>query len=385
MIGHKLCEVLKHGGLGRALEILNERRTTGASFRSFTYSWPKNVALVKKSERKACQHFFVPHLDASRAYGGIVTIVEIALKSARNKNHIHFVLCDAKGSLEAIPLMAGLKNHEWLELRHQFTLSDFSKKSAIKIDISSSDTFVATAWWTKLALDRAKPTLENARIFYLIQDDESLFYDCHDVIEQELSQLAKESYKGSFHAIINSQFLADYFISQNILNPKKLASWTVIPPHIQEKYFYSDPQLKKEKIIFVYARPDVRRNRFDLCVNALKKVAPRIPADWRILAGGSLKSDIFLAPGLRIEAIGKLPFEDYAKLCRITSVALCLMECPHPSYPPLELGSSGAYVVCNKFGGRDYSVLGKQYLCCKLEANDIATKLGSAISMVDAR
>ena len=55
---------------------------------------------------------------------------------------------------------------------------------------------------------------------------------------------------------------------------------------------------------------------------------------------------------MRPHIVQNLPWLDYVKLVRRMDVGLCLMDTPHPSYPPLDLAASGAVVVTNQHGSK---------------------------------
>ena len=57
---------------------------------------------------------------------------------------------------------------------------------------------------------------------------------------------------------------------------------------------------------------------------------------------------IELPRGVRPNIVQNLPWVDYVKLVGRMDVGLCLMDTPHPTYPPLDLAASGAVVVTNK-------------------------------------
>jgi hypothetical protein len=185
-------------------------------------------------------------------------------------------------------------------------------------------------------------------------------------------------------AKVNSTFLAEYLRKLNLIQEaEKSGKLEVFEPFIDPNIFCNDKNVIKKKQIFVYARPEVRRNRFDLCVGALNLALKKIPKDWEIIGLGTLKKDWPLKNGRKIRAGSKLEFHNYVKFLKETPLSLCLMESPHPSHPPLEHAASGGVVVCNRFSVKDYSKLGPQYICSDLDAKSLANALELAVLKLD--
>jgi len=379
---YQLKSAFIHGGFGRLLEILTERRTQGYSTRHLTYSWPKQLRLHQHLSARQKRHYFIPHLNAAQTFGGIATLVQIAVADARAGHFVNFVLTDGPGNFDNIARVAKLSSEEWQTIGHRFSAELYHAQDVIDLVVSPFDTFVATAWWTKLTIEATNVPPE--KLTYIIQDYEVLFYDEGDPVEGELRQLAAKSYENPCHVKINSKFLADFLLQKQILKSWELASLEVFEPAIDPKLFFEDSSVTKKKQIFVYARPDVGRNRFDLCVEALKEAAPLIPADWKIFGLGSLRHDVELGNDHKVIAMSKLAFDDYVYFLKSTPLGLCLMESPHPSYPPLELAACGGLVVCNRYANKDYSLLGRRYMCSELEAQAIAKNIVRGVSLIDA-
>ncbi len=378
----RVKNLVQHGGLSRAFQVLQERHVLGYSTRALTYSWPKRFLFEEDLLQPRRRHYFLPHLLSSQTFGGIATILEHAVKDAQQGEFVHFVLFDAGGDFENIKKSTRLNDEEWEKIAHRFSASRFDSSLDIEFKISPYDTFVATAWWTKLSLDASG--IDRKKITYLIQDYEPLFYDDSDPIEAELRQLAKKSYEDVNRALINSHFLAEFLFANKILKEWELDSFEVFEPAVDPAVFFEDSSIDKRRQVFVYARPEVARNRFDLCVEALKIIAPQIPPDWEIFGLGTLKKDVDLGSGQRLIAKGKMPFDAYIRFLKETPLSLCLMESPHPSYPPLEAASCGSLVVCNRYANKDYATLGRRYLSCDLSAADLAQKLLLGLQIIDS-
>ena len=74
------------------------------------------------------------------------------------------------------------------------------------------------------------------------------------------------------------------------------------------------------------------------------------PTEWNIHFVGRELADMALPGNVRPIVWAKLPWSKYAELVSQMDLGLCLMDTPHPSYPPLDLAASGAAVVTNTHG-----------------------------------
>lgn len=340
----KIQSALKHGGPLRMAEIFSERLRHGYSFRSFTYSWPKNLRVHWDTNRPEREIFLIlPEVPSTKPpFGGIATALSLA--DEKTKQGFQIQLVDHSVSSETLELRCHPKAQFW-----------------------------ATAWWTRHTLATC-PEILSENITYLVQDYEPCFYDPLDPVELLAFEAAKETYNWPAHFLINSQFLADYLTLKNIVPEKARLSWTVFPPKIREDLFLPLPKSHKLRQVFVYARPEVRRNRFDLIVQVLNECVDFIPEDVELLGVGTLKKDILLSKNRKLKAVERMPLEKYAQMVRESPLGICLMEAPHPSYPPLELATAGNWVVCNRWETKDLSSLGPLFLSAELKVGDLSQK-----------
>jgi hypothetical protein len=76
------------------------------------------------------------------------------------------------------------------------------------------------------------------------------------------------------------------------------------------------------------------------------------PDEWNIHFVGRELPEMELPGGIRPSVWARLPWSAYAELVSTMDLGLCLMDTPHPSYPPLDLAASGAVVVTNTHGSK---------------------------------
>ncbi len=373
----QFASAMAHGGSSRLISVIWERLTQGYSTRSLSYSWPQSVQVVFSENQSVCVHYCVPHLESAATYGGIATILNWAFEDLKQGKNIHFVTFDSGGSLDTFRSAVKCSDQEWDLYKSKVSLQNLSQAKEKKIVANAQDVFVATAWWTKLSLEGQ---VSPEKLIYLIQDYEPLFYPhVDDPVENQLRALAQKSYDGRYHAMVNSAFLADFLLKHKICQLDKALSWKVFDCWIDTSVFKKDAQRSKKKQIFVYARPEVARNRFDLCVETLKKLSPHLGSGWKVYGLGTLKTSVDLGHGVLLEGKGKLNLQEYAQFLQETPISLCLMESPHPSYPPLEHAACGGIVVCNHYENKNYELLGPEFRSVQLHPIPLSEALIQAV------
>jgi hypothetical protein len=76
------------------------------------------------------------------------------------------------------------------------------------------------------------------------------------------------------------------------------------------------------------------------------------PGSWNIHFLGRDVPKVDLGAGTKVRRLEKLTWHDYRAVLRDMHLGLSLMASPHPSYPPLDLAASGAFVVTNSWPGK---------------------------------
>jgi len=110
---------------------------------------------------------------------------------------------------------------------------------------------------------------------------------------------------------------------------------------------------KAKADFFFYAQPNNDRNLYwrglEVINAAIRKGVLR-SAEWNLHFVGCDLCDMELPDTVRPTLWTKLPWYRYSELVSQMDLGLCLMDMPHPSYPPLDLAASGATVVTSTNG-----------------------------------
>ncbi len=249
-----------------------------------------------------------------------------------------------------------------------------------EVSASDNDFFLTTSWWgTRSALGAINPK----RIAYLLQEDERMFYPFGDDrlrCEETLSS-------PDIHFVINSQLLFEHMTT----GPDALANirrnGVFFEPAFPESHYYPaavsrSPGSKRN--FFFYARPFNERNLYwrglEAIGAALESGILR-PEDWNIYFVGRSIKPISLPRGVDPQIIENLSWSEYAALLRSIDLGLCLMDTPHPSYPPLDLAACGAVVVTNTRGLKTslhrYS---DNIICANPSVQSLANAIGAGIN-----
>lgn len=232
--------------------------------------------------------------------------------------------------------------------------------------IHANDFFIATAAYTALfaihALEQQDilfPGIER-RFAYFIQEFEPGF------VPWSLNYfLAKSTYLKSDRtvAVFNTRRLAEFFTRERIFFEKTFLFEPRLHPELTHKRNTSCPA-EKERLILVYARPNLIRNAFDLAVQGLRIWATHYPSarDWRIVSAGDAHDDIELVEGVVLQSLGKLGIEEYGDYLSRCWIGLTFMFLPHPGYPRMEMAAFNAWVITNKLEGDGFEDFGTNVL-----------------------
>lgn len=229
--------------------------------------------------------------------------------------------------------------------------------NANALPVRALDIFVVFNWWMSLNLE---PALRRQATHFerepmpkiqLIQEYEPGFYPF-----SAAHLLAREAMGGQWPiwAVLNTRELRDYWAAQG---HRAIREYVFEPRLNAQLRPFADrlAETEKQKILFVYGRPQILRNAFFLVERSLECWAQRHGAahpDWLLLSAGEEHEDVDLGAGHRLRSLGKMSLEDYAQLLRKTAIGLSLMVSPHPSYPPLEMAHFGVRVLTNAYANK---------------------------------
>jgi hypothetical protein len=304
-------------------------------------------------------NLLVPSINAQHYFGGIHTAIQVFEEMSRQFQACRIVLTDSTPDAAALARFSSYRLVDAAvdsdALRQVVPFADRYGKT---LPVARGDHWLATAWWTAHAAQRAaawqgKTYGTEGRLAYMIQDFEPGFYPW-----SSQSAMALATYRPSRDVgIFNTSLLADYFEAQGIGYTERLVFEPTINDGLREALAHARKnQAPRKRRIVVYARPSTPRNAFTLICEALRLWGWSDPLsqEWEIVAPGELSGDMDLGP-VRLRALGKLGIDAYADLLATSAVGLSLMVSPHPSYPPLEMAAFGMGVVTNGYANKDLS------------------------------
>ncbi len=306
---------------------------------------PLNVLMLRGSTRRL--NIVTDSVNSGSLFGGVGTALILGALLARRLNMpLRIVTRKEVSNAQNIDDVLRVNGIDWdqnIEFAHS------PHQNAACVPISEQDLFLTTSWWT------TKPALGSVpkqKIIYLLQEDERMFYPFGD----ERLRCRETLENGDVHFIVNSQLLFQHFISgcEPLRNFENKAVW--FEPAFPSSHYHAEPSRLNatgKRNFFFYARPQNARNLYYRgleSINAAIEERILTADEWEIYFAGRLLENVIFPGGITPTLMENLPWAEYAALVRQMDVGLCLMETPHPSYPPLDLAASGGVVVTNRHG-----------------------------------
>jgi hypothetical protein len=217
--------------------------------------------------------------------------------------------------------------------------------------LGDGDVVLTTSWWTTRS---ALGSVDASRILYLLQEDERMFYPFGD----DRLRCAETLSEPGLRILINTKMLFDHLVGGPDALPglRERSDWFAPAfPAIPEPDKEEAPRVAKGNFFF-YARPNNPRNLYWRgleVIDGAMRAGILAPEEWNFHFVGAKLPAIELPGGVRPIVSAVLPWSDYAKLVSKMDLGLCLMDTPHPSYPPLDLAAAGAVVVTNTHGSKE--------------------------------
>ena len=320
----------------------------------------KNLSFEPRvtAERRAACTVLVPTLNPTEIFAGVATALQLGLGLAQRGYPVRFISTDlpmvnAAASMGLLGDMLPASERDKTLARIELACG----VSTDSLDFAPDEKLVATAWWTAHLAQKilARPGMAPANFYYLVQDYEPNFYAWGTDFAG-----AVESYGMNCIPVFNTTILRDYFLSQGhgfggrtglafrpSIDIDRYAGLTRLPAQTRRR-------------IAVYGRPEVPRNMFPVCIEALAELVRGLDLtseEVEIVSVGLTHDPILLPKNLSIQSLGKLSIEDYPAFLATVDIGLSLMYSPHPSHLPIEMAAAGARVVTNSFGPKDLSTL----------------------------
>jgi O-antigen biosynthesis protein len=245
------------------------------------------------------------------------------------------------------------------------------------LNIYADELFITTSWWTTACTLAA---IAPARVLYVLQEDERMFYPAGDDQLHCLRTLRNPDMR----VVVNTHGLLAHLASSGLphLREQAVAFEPAFPHELYQRR--AQPAQAKCRLMF-YARPNHLRNLFYFGLEVIDQAVARgliNTAQWDILFVGAHVPAVTLCDGSVPSRHEQLPWQDYAALLGSIDVGLCLMFTPHPSYPPLDLAAAGGVVVTNRYGLKtDLSSYCENILCAELDIEAMLTALQQAMAL----
>lgn len=298
---------------------------------------PRSVTLV------------LPELDAAKVFAGIYTAIGFGC---------HFA---AAAGLPLRIIGMRVRSAAMLRAALDYVRREFASTGATVSELvdasrlpelvaSDRDVWIATHWATAHMLDVAcrLGRIDSSNVVYLVQDYEPGFFAwSSDYV------LARSTYRAGFQLVINSTPLQKFLEAENVNVDGSL----VFAPDLDLDRLADAARARRkaQSIRFLfYGRPSKPRNLFGIGVASLRLTArhfERTGVQASFVSAGETHASTALGDAHVLFAKGKVPWSEYFALLSQSDVVLSLQQSPHPSHPPLDAVTSGAYAVTNELGG----------------------------------
>jgi glycosyltransferase involved in cell wall biosynthesis len=351
---------------------------------------PLELARAEDAPRRI--NILIPTIDIEHFFGGYIAKLNLARRLAERGLRVRIVTVDPVGALPP-GWRRTLESYSGLEGLFDRVEVAFGRRPDA-LEVSPSDGFVATTWWTAHIAADAVRALGNARFVYLIQEYEPFTFPMGTY-----AALAAQSYRHPHFALYSSELLREYFRRHAIgvfaggegAGERASASFQNAITPVRAPTAAELGERSSRRLLF-YARPEehAARNMFELGVLALSRAARDgvFQRGWELLGIGSI------APGRRIALGGGAtltvqPRSDqaaYGELLREHDVGLALMYTPHPSLVPIEMASAGMLTVTNSFECKTpqaLSAISSNLITAEPSVDGVAAALQEAVTGVE--
>lgn len=334
-------------------------------------------------------NLLIPSIESKDIYGGVSTALRFFEIIKEYSPHARILVTDGRIQYFDQVKFRDYKLNDPLFDTTGNTILDLHDRNNITIDVSAGDIFLASAWWTAYI---ARPLIywqrehykqETKPLFYIIQDYEPGFYSW-----SSRYMMAESTYRADVPtvAIFNTGILQEYFERLGYSFFRKYHFEPTINPLLLNRAKEAQKTKRSSPFqLFVYGRPSVPRNAFDIIILALQLWVNSYPhaKHWNLVSAGEKHPEIPLGKGIKLVSVGKLTLEDYAKELTRSSVGLSIMISPHPSYPPLEMAAFGLEVVTNCFANKNLSERSKSIISVEsMSPESISSALSDACNRV---
>jgi hypothetical protein len=307
-------------------------------------------------------NLLIPTIDLDHFFGGYIGKLNFAMRLADRGERVRIVTVDPVGPLPS-SWQRKLESYSGLDGLFGRVEVVFGRESA-GIEVSRSDRFVATTWWTAHIAQDALRRLGGERFLYLIQEYEPFTFPMGTY-----AALAAESYGFPHTALFSTELLRDWFRRSGTgVYGDGMSAGDARSAVFQNAITAVEPPTAGElagrgtRSLLFYARPELHaaRNMFEMAMLALERAAVEGAfTGWELHGIGTVntRERLTLGHGTSLELVPRHEQGAYAELLRSHDVGLSLMYTPHPSLVPIEMASAGMLAVTNSFENKTPEVM----------------------------
>jgi glycosyltransferase involved in cell wall biosynthesis len=345
------------------------------------------LELAPRDDAPERVNILIPTIDLEHFFGGYIAKFNLASRLAERGLRVRLVTVDPVAPLPGA-WQRTLESYSGLDGFFERVEVAFGRESQ-GVEVSRSDRFIATTWWTAHIADAARRSLGGERFLYLIQEYEPFTFPMGT-----FAALATESYSLPHNALFSTELLRDYFRRHGIgvyasgreEGDARSAAFenaiTALPRPSAEEL-----AARGTRRLLFYARPEphAARNMFELGVLALGRALDQgaFSNGWELngigAQGGGKR--VALRDGALLKLLPRSDQGAYGDLLREHDVGLSLMYTPHPSLVPLEMASAGMLTVTNSFENKTpeaLAALSANLITAEPTIDSIATALVNA-------
>ena len=337
-------------------------------------------------------NILLPTIDLEHFFGGYITKLNLARRLAERGARVRILTVDPVGVLPA-SWRRTLESYSGLSGLFERVEVEFGRESQ-GIEMSRSDRFIATTWWTAHVAAHAVEELGGGRFLYLVQEYEPFTFPMGSY-----AALATDSYRLPHRALYSSELLRDYFRRHALgvyaegvaAGDRDSAAFenaiTAIEPPTPDELSSRDTR----RLLF-YARPEphAARNMFELGALALSRAVEQgvFGAGWELNGIGTVEGQrrVELGGGATLNLLPRRGQGAYADVLREHDVGLALMYTPHPSLVPIEMASAGMTTVTNSFENKTaeaMAAISSNILAVDPRLDSLASGLADAVARAE--
>jgi glycosyltransferase involved in cell wall biosynthesis len=356
------------------------------------------LALAVSESAPPRVNVLIPTIDLEHFFGGYIAKFNLARRLAERGARVRLVTVDPVGPLprdwrDRIQSFSGLGGmFERVEVAFG--------RSGGPLEVSRTDGFVASTWWTAHVAHAALQQLDGRSLedgggfVYLVQEYEPFTFEMGS-----WGALAEQSYRFPHFALFSSELLREYFRRRRLgvygrgaaAGDGRSASFQNAITAVAAPDRVTLATRTTRRLLF-YARPEphAARNLFELGVLAIRRALEdgAFVGGWELRGIGAQGPSrrIGLQPGVDLDLLPRTAQGDYAQLLAEHDVGLALMYTPHPSLVPIEMAGAGLLTVTNTFENKTAEALlaiSSNLLAAEPTIEGVAAALGEAAAAAD--